>query len=129
MYVSLYGYGHTPTMTKVPYNSADYNNGIALEAANALIDDCGIAWPSFTCTTKAQRGLEDQKKDLDAYVASMRDAWIMGNTELTDASWEQYVKTIESMGVADVLEVYEAALQRAYDSGFAEGYHTQNEYE
>ena len=129
VYVSLYGYGHTPTMTKVPYNSADDNKGIALEAANALIDDCVIAWPSFTFTTKEQRVIEDQKKDIDAYVASMRDAWIMGNTELTDASWEQYVKTIESMGVADVLEVYEAALQRAYDSGFAEGYHTQNEYE
>ena len=59
----------------------------------------------------------------------MRDAWIMGTTELTDATWEQYVKTIESMGVADVLEVYEAALQRAYESGFQEGYHTRNEFE
>lgn len=128
VYVSLYGYGHTPTMTKVPYNSADDNKGIALEAANALIGDCVIAWPSFTFTTKEQRIIEDQKKDIDAYVASMRDAWIMGTTELTDASWDQYVRTIESMGVKDVLEVYETALQRAYDSGFKEGYHTQNEY-
>ena len=129
VYVSLYGYGNTPTMTKIPYNSTDDNRGIALEAANALIEDCAIAWPSFTFTTKEQRIIEDQKKDIDAYVASMRDAWIMGNIDLTDASWEQYVKTIESMGVADVLEVYEAALQRAYDGGFVEGRHTFNEYE
>ncbi len=129
VYVSLYGYGNTPTMTKVPFNSADDNKGIALDAANALIEDCAIAWPAFTFTKQEQRVIEDSKNDIDKYVSSMRDAWIMGTAELTDDAWEEYVATIYNMGVEDVLQVYKDALQRAYDSGLKEGYHTLNEFE
>lgn len=129
VYVSLYGYGNTPTMTKVPYNSADDNKGIALEAANALIEDCAIAWPAFTFTKQEQRIIEDNKTDIDKYVASKRDAWIMGTEELNDTTWQEFLDTINRMGIQDVLEVYEAALDRAYESGLKEGYHTMNEYE
>ena len=128
VYVSLYGYGNTPTMTKVPFNSADDNKGIALEAANALIEDCAIAWPAFTFTKKEQRIIEDSKNDIDKYVASMRDAWIMGTNELNDKTWEQFINTIKRMGIDDVLEVYEAALDRAYASGLKDGFHTLDEF-
>ena len=128
VYVSLYGYGNTPTMTKVPFNSADDNKGIALEAANALIEDCAIAWPAFTFTKKEQRIIEDSKNDIDKYVASMRDAWIMGTNELNDETWEQFINTIKRMGIDDVLEVYEAALDRAYASGLKDGFHTLDEF-
>ena len=128
VYVSLYGYGNTPTMTKVPFNSADDNKGIALEAANALIEDCAIAWPAFTFTKKEQRIIEDSKNDIDKYVASMRDAWIMGTNELNDETWAQFVNTIKRMGIDDVLEVYEAALDRAHASGLKDGFHTMDEF-
>ena len=128
VYVSLYGYGNTPTMTKVPFNSADDYKGIALEAANALIEDCAIAWPAFTFTKKEQRIIEDSKNDIDKYVASMRDAWIMGTNELNDETWEQFINTIKRMGIDDVLEVYEAALDRAYASGLKDGFHTLDEF-
>ncbi len=129
VYVSLYGYGNTPTMTKVPFNSADDNKGIALDAANALIEDCAIAWPAFTFTKKEQRVIEDSKNDIDKYVASMRDAWIMGTAKLDDKSWNQFVDTIYAMGVEDVLQVYSDALQRAYENGLKDGYHTMGEFE
>ena len=129
VYVSLYGYGNTPTMTKVPFNSADDNKGIALDAANALIEDCAIAWPAFTFTKKEQRIIEDNKADIDKYVASMRDAWIMGTTELNDDSGNTFGATVNRMGIQDVLEVYEAALGRAYETGLKDGYHTMNEFE
>ena len=116
-------------MTKVPYNSADDNKGIALEAANALIEDCAIAWPAFTFTKQEQRIIEDSKADIDKYVASMRDAWIMGTNELNADTWQQFVDTVNRMGIQDVLEVYESALQRAYDNGFKDGYHTLNEFD
>lgn len=128
VYVSLYGYGHTPTMTKVPFNSADDNKGIALEAANALIEDCAIAWPAFTFTKQEQRIIQDYKGDIDKYVAGMRDNWIMGKTELNDETWAQFVSTVERMGIRDVLEVYEAALTRAYENGLKDGFHTMDEY-
>ena len=128
VYVSLFGYGNTPTMTKVPFNSADDNKGIALDAANALIADCAIAWPAFTFTKQEQRIIEDSKADIDKYVAGMRDAWIMGTQELTDDSWNQFVDTVNRMGIQDVLEVYEAALQRARNNGLTDGFHTIDEF-
>ncbi len=129
VHVSLYGYGNTPTMTKVPYNSADDNKGIALEAANALIEDCAIAWPEFTFTKQEQRIIEDAKADIDKYVAGKRDAWIMGQEQLNDETWAAFLETIERMGLQDVLEVYNSALERVYAAGFKDGYHTLNEYE
>ena len=54
----------------------------------------------------------------------MRDAWIMGTNELNDETWEQFINTIKRMGIDDVLEVYEAALDRAYASGLKDGFHT-----
>ena len=115
-------------MTKVPFHSADDNKGIALDAANALIEDCAIAWPAFTFTKKEQRTIEDNKADIDKYVASMRDAWIMGTTELNDDTWNQFLNTIQRMGIEDVLEVYNNALQRAYQTGLKDGFHTADEF-
>lgn len=128
VYVSLYGYGNTPTMTKVPYNSADDNHGIALEAAEAVIEDCVVAWPAFTFTSDEQVIMEDVRAEIDNYVTFMRDSWIMGTTELNDTTWNQFVDTINGMGLDEVLQVYEDALQRAYDAGFEDGYHTLDEF-
>ncbi|MCL2252958.1 MAG: extracellular solute-binding protein [Lachnospiraceae bacterium] len=127
-YVSLYAYGNTPTMTKIPFNSADDNRGISLEAANALIADCAIAWPSFTYTVSEQRVIDDTKRDIDSYVSSMRDSWIMGTTDLDDVSWQNYVNRVASMGLLDVLEVYEAALQRSRENGFKDGYYSLDDF-
>ena len=107
---------------------ANKAEAIALDAANALIEDCAIAWPAFTFTKKEQRVIEDCKSDIDKYVASMRDAWIMGTAELNDETWEQFVSTVQNMGIQDVLEVYGAALQRAYENGLVDGYHTMDEF-
>lgn len=128
VYVSLYGYGKTPSMTKVPYNAADDNKGISLKAAEAVIEDCAIAWPAFTFTSDEQIIIEDIKAEIDNYVTYMRDSWIMGLSELNDTTWQQFIDTINGMGLEEVLEVYEAALQRAYDAGFEEGYHTLDEF-
>lgn len=52
----------------------------------------------------------------------------MGTQELTDDSWNQFVDTVNRMGIQDVLEVYEAALQRARNNGLTDGFHTIDEF-
>lgn len=128
VYVSLYGYGNTPTMTKVPYNSADDNHGIALKAAEAVIEDCVIAWPAFTFTSDEQVIMEDIRAEIDKYVEFTRDQWIMGTAPLNDTTWKQFVDTIEGMQIDQVLEVYEAALARAKEAGYKEGMHSLDEF-
>lgn len=126
--VSLYGYGNTPTMTKVPFNSADDNHGIALKAAEAVIEDCVIAWPAFTFTSDEQVIIEDIRAEIDKYVEFKRDSWIQGKEQLTDDSWNEFLAEIDRMGLQEVLDVYEAALQRAYKAGFKEGMHSLDEF-
>ena len=58
----------------------------------------------------------------------MRDAWIMGTTPLNDETWNQFINTINRMGVEDVLAVYEAALARAQENGLRDGYHSMDEF-
>jgi hypothetical protein len=41
---------------------------------------------------------------------------------------KQFINTIKRMGIDDVLEVYEAALDRAYASGLKDGFHTLDEF-
>ena len=72
--------------------------------------------------------MEDVRAEIDNYVTFMRDSWIMGTTELNDTTWNQFVDTINGMGLDEVLQVYEDALQRAYDAGFEDGYHTLDEF-
>lgn len=128
-YVSLYAYGYSPTKTQVPFNAADDNNGRSLLSAYALIEDCAIAWPSFTFTRTEEKIIEDIRSEISSYVKSSRDAWIMGTVELNDETWNAFVDKIKSMGIDEVLEVYNAALERIHKAGFEEGYHTAAEFE
>jgi len=128
VYVSLYAYGNSPTKTQVPFNSADDNRGVSLKSAYALINGRTIAWPAFTFTKQEERAISDIKKDIDQYVNTTRDAWIMGTMQLNDATWNKFVNRIKQMGVDKVVDAYNAALQRAYEQGFKEGTYTSDSF-
>ena len=49
--------------------------------------------------------------DLTNYVAEMTAKMVTGDQEV-DALWDEYIKTLDSIGLAEYLEVYEAAYQR-----------------
>ena len=128
VYVSLYAYGNTPSKTQVPFNSADDNRGVSLQSAYGLIEGRQIAWPNFTFTKQEERSISDIKKDIDQYVNTTRDAWIMGTMKLNNDTWQKFVKRIDQMGVSKVIEAYDASLQRAYDQGFKEGTYTADSF-
>jgi putative aldouronate transport system substrate-binding protein len=93
-----------------------------------LINNRAVAWPAFTFTRAEEQSINDVKKDLDTYVKSTKDAWIMGTTKLDDTTWKNYINTIQRMGVEEVVNVYNNALKRAYDNGFKEGYYTADQF-
>lgn len=53
--------------------------------------------------------------DINTYVQQEILKFIMGETELTDESWNKYVDTVKSMGIDDVVAVYQNAQDR-YDA-------------
>ena len=50
-----------------------------------------------------------------SYVSTEILSFMIGQNELNDESWANYVATLESMGIHDVLAVY----QNAYDEYLA----------
>jgi len=127
--VSLFQTTNHPVQTKWPFNSADDNRGVARDAARALLPHLPKAWPAFTFTNQEHRVIEDQRRDIEDYVMSMTEAWIVGRNELDDASWQAYVDRINAMGLRELLEVYEAALERLHANGFVEGSYAPGDFD
>ena len=53
----------------------------------------------------------DAWADIDAYVTQMHASFITGEVDI-ETGWANFLKTLDSMGLKDVLAVYQAALDR-----------------
>lgn len=78
--------------------------------------DCAYNYPSYAVMTAddstAYYALES---DLSTYVETTILAFITGQSELNDASWDEFQATLESMGIAEMI-TYK---QNAYDTAIA----------
>lgn len=71
-------------------------------------------WARFTFTDEENRILQSVGQDVNNYVEEMRDKFITGAEDL--AGWDNYVKTLEQMGLEEVIEVYQNAYERYVES-------------
>lgn len=62
-------------------------------------------------TTEETEELKEYEADLLTYASEYALKFLEGSWELNDANWTEYVETIESMGLDNILAVY----QNAYD--------------
>ena len=62
-------------------------------------------------TDEEQAEIDAHYLEIKTYVESMRSQFITGVADIA-ADWDAYVQTIEDMGIADVLEVYQASYDR-----------------
>ena len=67
-------------------------------------------WPAFTYTQEETSVLQSTGTDIEKYVTESRDLFITGELPLSE--WDNYVETIENMGLAEYMEVQQAALDR-----------------
>lgn len=72
-----------------------------------LIDE---PWPAFTYTEDEAKILSSVGSDIEKYTEEMRDKFITGDESLSD--WDEYVDTLESMGLDDYMEIQGAAYDR-----------------
>lgn len=80
----------------------------AAEKAEAYIPE--EIWPTFTFTEEESATMDALSTDITTYVNEMRTKFITGDTPMTE--WDNYVKTIEQMGLKDYMEIYKAAYER-----------------
>lgn len=94
---------------------ADYFNGseaapTSMEASDKIEPHVPEIWGAFTHTEEENVILESTGADIEKYVAEMRDQFIAGDASFDQ--WDEYVQTIENMGLEDYMEVKQAAYER-----------------
>lgn len=67
-------------------------------------------WAEFTYTEDENKLLSSKGADIEKYVKEMRDKFISGATPLSE--WDNYVKTIEDMGLEEYMTIQEDAYKR-----------------
>lgn len=67
-------------------------------------------WPSFTFTQEENEKLDEIRSDLSKYCDSMRVAFISGTKALDQ--WDAYQAKLEEIGAAEMLRIYQAAVDR-----------------
>lgn len=69
-------------------------------------------WPEFTYTKDESGILDSTGVDVEKYAREMRDKFIAGAESLDDENWDEYVATLEEMGLDEYMEVKENAYRR-----------------
>lgn len=115
----------TPTLIKIIGNIphgvtvSDYQNLIELSGTDAIKQNnyeiykdyiTDEIWPRPYYAPDDAYDMDALTTDIFYQVDTKRANWITGKSDI-DAEWDDYVKTIESLGIADYLEI----LQRSYD--------------
>lgn len=69
------------------------------------------AFPQFALTDEEQRTIANKGTALDTHIIEMQTKWIMGNADV-DATWDAYIADLKSLGLDEVVGVYQAAYDR-----------------
>ena len=99
-----------------PYSSAP-TNGVGVKGQGTINN----LWPyaetpfdlnSLVLTEDESDTYNDAWTDINAYITESTAKFITGEADIA-AEWDNYVKALEQMGLQDVIDVYQAAYNRA----------------
>ena len=109
-YLTWPGGGYPSVSTEKYFKGAE-SSPQELEAAAKLEPNLiKEVWPAFIFTKEETDKLVGFGGDIDKYVLEMRDKFIAG--EVPFSEWDKYVKTIETMGLKDYIDIQNAAYER-----------------
>ena len=88
-------------------------NPIAAEGMNRYIDQGFIAtpFPELGFTVEEQKIIDQKYVSIHTHVTEMSQKWILGADD-PSTSWDRYLKELDSMGIQEVIDVYQAAYDR-----------------
>lgn len=84
-----------------------------VDAVDCWTTPCDGAWayPNVSMSTEESDTIARHSADVSTYIAECVPKFIMGELDIA-AAWDSYVETVNSMGMADCLQVYQTALDR-----------------
>ena len=80
-----------------------------------LIPYARVPFPLVYYTEEEQERINAVKPDIDSYFEQMEAKFITG-AESIDETWDEYVSTLEDLGIGDIVEVNQAAYDRWADA-------------
>lgn len=108
---SPYPGGGNPTVEIAPYFMGGEMAAVPAEAARKLFEyRPEICWPAFTFTNEENTVIEHFQGDITKYCDTARTAFITGARSFD--TWDDYLSQLNSMGLSDLLAVYQAAADR-----------------
>jgi putative aldouronate transport system substrate-binding protein len=69
-------------------------------------------YPKVLFTAEQEKRLSVLRTDLHGYAERMAARWIVGEEELTDASWNAFQDQLQKMGLRDLLAIYQETYDR-----------------
>lgn len=68
--------------------------------------------PTLSFSAEESEDMGAVNTDISTHVSTELSKFMMGETELTDETWDAYVKSVEDMGLAEIMEFYAVAYER-----------------
>ncbi|NGP46641.1 extracellular solute-binding protein [Bacillaceae bacterium SIJ1] len=107
--------GFYPALVKESYFNGSENTEMSQEAVKKLephiIEEI---WPEFIFTEEENRVLDSKGSDIHKFIPEMRDKFIVGDIPFSE--WDNYVQTLEEMGLEEYMDIQEAAYKRLKDA-------------
>lgn len=69
-------------------------------------------WPQFSFTLEENDQIVGLTNDIHSYVTEKNAEFITGQTPFSE--WDDYVKTLEQMGLQEYMDIYQAAYERTF---------------
>ncbi|WP_066190610.1 type 2 periplasmic-binding domain-containing protein [Gracilibacillus timonensis] len=109
-YITWLGGGY-PGLVQSDYFKGAENSPESIEATELIEPDIiDEIWPDFPYTVEENQRLSALKADIEKYVVEMQDKFIAGEESFDN--WDNYVETLENMGLDEYMEIQQAAYER-----------------
>ena len=106
-----YRNGAYPSIVKEAFFKGSEGHPTSVEAASKFSPDFPeVIWSPFSYTLDEMDIMSSIGTDIDTYVKEMRAKFMLGQVSLNE--WDNYVRTIERMGLDWYMETYQAAYDR-----------------
>lgn len=112
-YIINPGGGH-PVLNNPNYSTAPEFREGDIENAEHNADYLIEPWPAFLLTDEEQADLEVLAGDLSKYVTEMEAQFVTGKADFS--KWDEYVETLEKIGLEEYMEIQEQVYQRFLDN-------------
>ena len=69
-----------------------------------------LPFPSYTLTKEQQEIIAPLQMEIGSYVDESLAKFVIGETELTDETWQNYLDTLDKMGLSSFVALWQQVL-------------------